>query len=50
MSEREEYLDELLKGVDSNAQSQTKQTTEGNLLDDYDKELEGIDEDDFERV
>lgn len=49
MSEREEYLDELLKGVDSNAQSQTKQTTEGNLLDDYDKELEGIDEDDFLR-
>lgn len=49
LSQREEYLDELLKGVNGNSANQMKQTTEEGLLEDYDKELEGIDEDEFLR-
>lgn len=47
MSEREEYLDELLKEVDSASGDKKEQTSEEGILDNYDKELEGIDEDDF---
>lgn len=46
LSEREEYLDELLKGVDSESVN-SKGEKEEELWENYDKELEGIDEDDF---
>ena len=49
MSEKEEYLDELLKEVDGDSKKEEGQTTEEGNLDNYDKELEGIDEDDFLR-
>ena len=44
MGEREEYLDELLKEIDDEKDQEGK-TAE--VWDDFDKELEGIDEEDF---
>lgn len=46
MSEREEYLDELLKEMGNDSE---EQTTEESILNNFDKELEGIDEDSFLR-
>lgn len=46
MSEREEYLDKLLRDMES---GNSGQATEDEILDDYDEKLEGIDEDDFLR-
>lgn len=47
MSEREEYLDRLLKGMDSSFDGEEEQGAGKGSLDILDRELEGIDEDNF---
>ena len=49
MSEREEYLDELLKEMDGNSNEPEEHTREEGIVDNYDKELEGINEEEFLR-
>lgn len=49
MSEKEEYLDELLRDMDSSLAEKEGKTTEEGILNNYDKEMEEIDEDEFLR-
>lgn len=49
LSEREEYLDELLKGMDGNSNQPERHTREEGFVDSFDKELEGINEEEFLR-
>lgn len=49
MSEKEEYLDELLKEMDGNSNEPEEHTREEGIVDNYDKELEGINEEEFLR-
>lgn len=49
MSEREDYLDELLKEMDGNSNKPEEHTREEGFVDSFDKELEGINEEEFLR-
>lgn len=51
MSEKEEYLDQLLKGLDGESTEEPKesQQTEDEFLESYEKDLSDIDEDEFLR-
>lgn len=49
MSEKEEYLDELLKEMNGNSNVPEEHTREEGIVDNYDKELEGINEEEFLR-
>jgi len=45
----EEYLDELLKEMNGNSNVPEEHTREEGIVDNYDKELEGINEEEFLR-